>query len=278
MKNYHTVMTALFLTANTVHAETAVTKESAWEEIYAVETASPRLVIGNIWGGIRVRPGKAGEIAVSVMESRSAPDRDLFEYSLQVLGLEIETNAGSVSMQVGQTANIHRSRNGCNGCRVDYQFDILVPSGTVVDVSTVMGGRIDIEGITGAISASNVNGAIRMNNIQECDSINSVNGKVVLGFLRAPIRDCRIETINGDINLDMPADSGLDVTLDLFNGKTFSALPTVAFAVPGTVKHTVENGRNQYHIEKLSGLRVGIGGPTYAISSLNGDVRIRKNQ
>jgi hypothetical protein len=278
MKNIISTWIVLVFLAATAHSASGITKENTWKETYVVQTASPRLVIENIWGSVRVRTGKNGEISVSATEVRSAPDQERFEHSLDVLALDIDADANGVSMLVGQTEDRWHKMDRCRGCRVDYQFEVVVPAGATVDIGTVLDGIVDIDGIAGAVSASNVNGPIRINNIRNCESIESVNGRVELGFSQAPILNCNIETVNGDITLDVPTGTGMDVALDLFNGKVASELQVSPFAMPATVEHIVEDGHNQYRIQKLSGVRIGAGGPTYSITSMNGDVRIQKHQ
>jgi len=70
----------------------------------------------------------------------------------------------------------------------------------------------------------------------------------------------------------------MDIALDLFNGDVSSQLTVGPLELPATIEHTMENGHEQYRIQQLSGLRIGAGGPTYSISSINGDVRIQKHQ
>jgi hypothetical protein len=75
----------------------------------------------------------------------------------------------------------------------------------------------------------------------------------------------------------MPDNTSLDVTADLFNGDIKSDFPVDALSMPATVEQVVENGRSIYRIQKLSGVRIGAGGPTYSVASINGDVLIRRN-
>src|SRR5690606_4217701 len=182
-----------------------VTEERSWTESYTVTGASPRLEVSNIWGSVQVRVGPPGRITASVTESRSAPDRERFERSKERLRLSIEADASGVSFVVGGRSG-HRERwNDCRGCRVDYQFDIEVPPDTVVDVGTVMDGTVDIRGVAAAIRASNVNGPVTIAEVGDCKAVNSVNGPVTVGYSRAPVEDCRIETVNGDVTLIVPA-------------------------------------------------------------------------
>ena len=277
MKNVMSLSIILLLTTGIANSATPVTEEQTWTETYAVGTSTPHLEISNIWGGVRVRTGESNEIVVKISDVRTAPDQEMFDLSLQLINLDIATSSGSVSILVGDRDNRWNRMNHCHDCRVDYQFDVLVPPGSIIDVGTVMDGLVDVSGVTGTVSASNVNGSVSVDKIRNCDSINSVNGGVKIGFSAAPVRDCEIETVNGNITLNIPDDTSLDVTADLFNGEIKSDFPVDPLSLPATVEHVQDDGRNLYRIQKLSGVRIGAGGPTYSIASINGDIRIRRN-
>jgi ribosomal protein S28E/S33 len=277
MKTTITALIALALSAGTSHAAGSIEEQKNWKDTYTVNTATPHLRISNIWGGVKVRTGESGQITVSAVELRSAPDQERFEQSFESIRLDVKTDAYGVSLLVGDPDERWHRMEQCRGCRLDIQFEVLVPPGATIDVGTVMDGRVDIEGVTGSVSASNVNGPVRVDDIRECTSIESVNGKVDVSFATSPVNDCTIETINGDITLSVPEGTGLDIRLDLFNGDLSSQLSAGPLDLPATIERTMENGHDQYRIQKFSGLRIGAGGPTYSISSINGDVRIEKH-
>ncbi|MGH8168839.1 MAG: hypothetical protein ACREQ1_16485 [Woeseiaceae bacterium] len=269
------VNAALLLAAAPALAE-PVAEHRFWMETYDVSGGSPHLEVSNIWGSVQVRAGQPGRITVAVTELRTAPDSALFERSLERIGLNIETGASGVSILVGNPIDRRGSIGDCRGCRVDYQFEIQVPAGTKVDVGTVMDGKIDIRGVAGPISASNVNGPINIDGMQNCTAIDSVNGPIGIGLAGTPVQDCGIETINGDVTFRVPADISVDIALDLFNGEVSSELPVDAFAPPASVEHVAGDGRTQYRIQQLAGMRIGAGGPVYTVASVNGDLRIGK--
>jgi hypothetical protein len=254
-----------------------VTEEKSWTETWVVTGSSPRLEVSNIWGSVQVRVGPPGRITASVTESRSAPDRERFERSKERLKLSVEADASGVAFVVGSREPQWQNWNDCRGCRVDYQFDIEVPPDAVVDVGTVMDGKVDVRGVTTAVSASNVNGPVTVVDVGDCKAVTSINGSVMVSHNRAPIEDCRIETLNGDVTLTVPADAGLDLHLDLFNGDVRSDLPATPLDLPATVEQTVEDNRTRYRIAQMLGIRIGAGGPVYSISSMNGDLHIRKH-
>jgi hypothetical protein len=267
----------LALVAGAVSAADAVTEEQSWQQTYRVAVSAPLLEIENIWGSVRVRAGNNGEIVVTATELRSAPTRALLERSRQRLRLDVQADTGGVSMLVGDRDERRHRQDDCNGCRVDYQFDVRVPPGTRLEVGTVLDGIVDIQDVHGHISASNVNGPISVGGMRDCETIDSVNGKVHLGFSRAPTQDCHIETVNGDVTIEVPGDANFDVALDLFNGDVRSELPVDTFSLPTTVEQVVDDGRKRYRVQQLAGVRIGAGGPIYEIASINGDVRIAKH-
>ena len=269
---------ALALYASLAAAAGPVSESRSWTDAYPVTAAAPRLEVSNIWGSVNVRVGERGVITVAITEQRSAPDQARFDYSQEVLKLDVDADASGVSLQVGNRDDAWWQRKDCQDCRVDYQFDITVPADAVVDVGTVMDGRIDVRGVAGAISASNVNGPIVIDGVHDCADVENVNGPVTLGFNRAPLHDCSIETVNGDVTLDMPEHASLDVALDLFNGAVSSELPVGPFELPASVERIVEDGRTRYRIQQLAGIRIGAGGPTYSVASINGDLNIKKHQ
>ncbi len=277
MKKYLSLLIVFAFFVDFASAATPITEEKAWTETYAVGTSTPLLEISNIWGGVRVRTGKVGEIIVSVTALRTAPSEELFHMSLQRINLDIEADSNGVSILVGDRNNRWNQMDRCRGCRVDYQFDIVVPPDSVIDVGTVMDGLVDVSGVTGVVSASNVNGSISVEKIENCASINNVNGLIKVSYTKAPVNDCDIQTVNGNITLNIPDNTSLDVTADLFNGEIESDFPVDSLSLPATVEHVVKDGRNRYRIQQLSGVRIGAGGPTYSIASINGDVRIRRN-
>jgi len=97
-----------------------------------------------------------------------------------------------------------------------------------------------------------------------------------LGVTTAAISQATRIATSGDITLNLPDDSGLDVAMDLFNGRMLTQLPVDALALPATVEHIETDGRHQYRIEQQAGVRIGAGGAKFTISSMNGDIRIQK--
>ena len=276
MKTQATLGALVLLASGTANA--TVSDQKTWSDTYPVSAAVPKLLIDNIWGNVRVRSGSTREIVVTVSEKRSAPTQELFDLSKETIYLDVQADAAGVSLIVAKPERMMGRRDRCRDCRVDYQFEVTVPTGTDVDVSTVTDGGIDVAGTRGPVNASNVNGPVAARDLQDCAQIESVNGAVDVSFARSPSRDCSIKTINGDITLTVPGSAGLDAALSMMQGKVVSEFDLEPLALPAKVEQRNEDGRFIYHIAQAAGIRLGKGGPTFSIESLNGDLRIRKRQ
>jgi hypothetical protein len=276
MKTQATLGALVLLASGTANA--TVSDQKTWSDTYPVSAAVPKLLIDNIWGNVRVRSGSTREIVVTVNEKRSAPTQELFDLSKETIYLDVQADAAGVSLIVAKPERMMGRRDRCRDCRVDYQFEVTVPTGTDVDVSTVTDGGIDVAGTGGPVNASNVNGPVAARDLQDCAQIESVNGAVDVSFARSPSRDCSIKTINGDITLTVPGSAGLDAALSMMQGKVVSEFDLEPLALPAKVEQRNEDGRFIYHIAQAAGIRLGKGGPTFSIESLNGDLRIRKSR
>ena len=278
MRNMSTAVFILVFLTGPVVAANRVEESRTWTETFDVTGSAPALEISNIWGDVTVRAGKAGEISVTISEHRSAPDQNRFDRSLEFLKLNTEADERGVSMWVGNRDRFWHDSRRCRGCRVEYSFDVLAPADTQLDVSTVNDGQVDVTGVYHIVNAGNVNGPVSVSGLDNCAALESVNGEVSASFAHAPDQDCDIETVNGDIVLSMPEKAGLNVAMDLFNGRMKTEFPVDPLAIPARVEESRSDGVYRYRIEQPAGVSIAGGGPTFTISSINGDIRIQKNQ
>jgi hypothetical protein len=266
------------LLACEIAAAATVSEQKNWTQTYAVSAAAPRLLIRNIWGNVTVRSGAAREIVITVDERRSASTQAMLEQSKQLLFLDVRADANSVAMTVEGPKDSRSRSDRCSGCRLEYQFEVFVPPGTQVDVGTVTDGRVDVAVKNGTVDAANVNGPVAVAGLDDCANIRSVNGALDVSFARAPSSECSLETLNGEINLELPATANLNAVLNVTHGNIESEFDVEPIALPAQIEKTQHEDHFGYRIERGAGIRIGAGGPTFNIASLNGDVLIRKNK
>lgn len=256
-----------------------VVYENTWTEKYSLTSATPTLVIENIWGDVKVKAGAGNEFVITVHERRSAENQTLLDESRTLIPLSVQADSEAVTIIVGERDTVNkRRRNQCRNCRAEYNFDVQVPADAKIDVSTVVDGEVVVEGVHNVAKAANVNGPIVLNNIQRCEFIKSINRSVEILFARSPDRDCDIDTINGDMTIVLPDKADLNAQFKINNGTIKSDFEFEPLLSAPTVDQYQHNGRNVYRIEKNNAVRIGGGGSTLSFISLNGDVQLRKTK
>ena len=240
------VATYVLLSIGHVGEAVAVEEINNTSHSYPVAGDSPRLVIENIWGGIKVSTHSKSEIIVSIKEKYSAPTQELLEKSKTVFALHTDTDNQSLSLVVGDQHNNRNDGDHCRKCRADFQFDVLVPVNANVDLRTVMDGKIVVEKVRGLIKAVNVNEAVMLTDITQCSEVTTVNNRIDVTFQNVPKRGCDIKTINGDVVISLPERVDIDVAFDMLNGRMHSEFDVNSLNRPGIVEHEEINGRNLY--------------------------------
>lgn len=144
---------------------------------------------------------------------------------------------------------------------VSVEFTIEVPAGVNLIAKTV-NGDVEAGGIGGEVWASTVNGDVTI------DAAGVVHGSTVNGSIRAAMGradwsgDLSFSTVNGSIELELPADLHADVSASTVNGSMSTDFPL-------TVSGRFSN-------KKMRGT-IGDGGRDLDLSTVNGSIELRKN-
>lgn len=276
MKSRYPLLIATCIAMQPAFAEPVVEKED-WQQQFVVGDHAS-LKIDNIWGDVTIAAGAPGRITMSISSERRADDQQYFDRSKALIPLLIEHTGGNVTVRVGKEYNQWTQEQRCDGCRLNVDFVVNVPVDADIDVRTVNDGDVAVSDVAGLVSAGNINGSIRASGLHQCEKIESINGNVTADFAQDPAQDCRIATLNGDIALLLPDATNVDFDVDLGNGKMRSDVDLSTRSTSATVEKRQHKGRNHYDIEQLAGLRIGRGGHTLTLKSLNGDVMLARSE
>ena len=118
-----------------------------------------------------------------------------------------------------------RGRRWRTHYEVRYDFEIQVPRGTNVDLSTVNDGEILVRQIDGHYDVHNVNGGIEMEKIGGSGEVYAVNGDVTVDFVKNPSKNSRFGSLNGEVRLYFLPNLSADFYLKTFNGEIYSDFP-----------------------------------------------------
>ncbi|HEY4307369.1 MAG TPA: DUF4097 family beta strand repeat-containing protein [Gemmatimonadaceae bacterium] len=107
-------------------------------------------------------------------------------------------------------------------------FDVQLPANVVVDAQTNV-GSVQIDGITGGVTAHSLNGTVRATNVSGPLTLNAINGDVrLVADSLSPSDPVQLRTINGSVHAELPAATQGNFDLQTTNGVVQSAIPLPA--------------------------------------------------
>src|SRR5919198_1326731 len=144
---------------------------------------------------------------------------------------------------------------------VSVQFRVMVPRGVKVGVSSV-NGAVSVEGATSEVEATTVNGEVEASSSGGPVSASTVNGSVTARMGRFDVDDdLNFSTVNGTVLAEFSGDLDADVELSTVNG---------SFQIDYPI--TVKGKLDRRHVRA----RLGKGGPRIRLSTVNGNVELRR--
>jgi hypothetical protein len=152
----------------------------------------------------------------------------------------------------------HGSHNDNND--VEVRFTVAVPAG-VTFVGSTVNGSVHATGLDGEARATTVNGDVEVSSRGTAEA-RTVNGSVRAAMGRADWSGTLdLQTVNGDVDVDLPANPAVEVRASTTNGDLESDFPL-----------TIQGRFGPRH---LSGT-IGGGGRTLQLSTVNGSIHLRQ--
>jgi len=215
--------------------------------------------------------GAAGQIAVeSGSRSPRRPPRDVPEGMHRIdinPGLNIDEDHNVITISAGGNAM---------GSNVTLQ----VPTNVSLELKSINGGKIEVTGVNGDLDVDNTNGSIELTDVSGSVIAASQNGSVTVSLNKiTPNKPMSFTSLNGKIDVTLPADTKAHLRLKTDNGSVYSDFDVKLDAAAS--KPVVEDSRNQggkYRIRMDHSVYGSIngGGPEYRFETLNGNILIHK--
>jgi DUF4097 and DUF4098 domain-containing protein YvlB len=143
---------------------------------------------------------------------------------------------------------------------VQVDFTVRVPRGVAFEGFTV-NGDVEANGLTAAATVATVNGDARLETSAGDARATTVNGSVTATVRAMGERSLHFETVNGAVNLTLPGTLSAELDAETVNGSITSDFPI-----------QVQGRMTPRH---LAG-RIGQGGRTLKVNTVNGSIRLRR--
>lgn len=152
---------------------------------------------------------------------------------------------------------------------------LSVPRHASLELKSMAGGLIEVENVDGTIEVENLNGAIKLNDVAGSVVANSMNGSVTANLRTVdPSKPMSFSTMNGAIDVTLPADVKANISLKTDNGEILSDFDIKLSADSQITK----DGPFHVRLDKTLHGSINGGGPEYKFRSFNGQIVIRKRK
>jgi hypothetical protein len=156
-------------------------------------------------------------------------------------------------------------------------LDLKIPQDVKLKISTVNDGEILVENVRGELEVNNVNDKITLTNISGSVVANTINGNVDVTFSSVdPKAPMAFSTLNGDINVTLPADTKANLKLKSDNGEVYSDFDIDIDKTPSKTEKTNEPGMYKIKKDDWVNGKINGGGPEMMMKNMQGDIYVKK--
>jgi|WetSurMetagenome_2_1015567.scaffolds.fasta_scaffold187896_2 hypothetical protein len=211
-------------------------------------------------------------------QQRKHRDRDREEKVDKSAGMK-RLSVASTGLEVEEADNVVTISTETWKNTVDLV--IQVPVGSNLELSSTNDGEIVVENVSGEMEVSNINDSITLRNVSGNVVAHTVNGDITVGLLRvAPDKPMSFSTMNGDVDVTLPADAKANLKLKSNQGEVYSDFDIALKQAPQKSEEASKSEKGKYRIsfdKYIIGALNG-GGPEYVLNTFNGDIYIRKKK
>jgi len=234
------------------------------------------LKIGLINGGITVK-GYDGKDAI--IESHGSSDGEEHEPHRPPRGAEGMKRIGNTAMGLTATEEDNVLTISAFPGR-ESDLVVQVPVNTSLKLSCINGGDIVVDRISGEIEVNNTNGGVKLTNVSGSVIAHALNKDVVVKLNQiTPDKSMAFTSLNGNIDVTLPADTKARVKMKTDNGEIYTDFD-IKLDASGS-KPIVEDGRANHgkykvRVDHAMYGTINGGGPDLRFETFNGNVYIRK--
>src|SRR3954471_17696020 len=234
--------------------------------------------LGQVSGSITVKGYEGKEVIVEAHarnenEGRRRRDKDNDASTQGMKRLSI----GTTGLEIDEESNVVRISTASHMRAIDVT--ISVPTRSNLILSTVNDGDISVTGVDGEIDVNDVNGNVSVMNCSGSIVAHALNGKLQASLSRVNGKPMAFSSLNGDIDVTLPADLKADVSFSSDRGDVFSDFDVVMSAQsmkPVVKERDGEGGRYSVKMDKNVRGKINGGGPEIQFKNFNGAIYIRK--
>lgn len=149
-------------------------------------------------------------------------------------GLRVIGSSSSFTLTENHNVvELNYGRDSITGAGAD--FTLHIPRNASIEVANGMGADINVDGVMGDIEIKNMNGEITLTNVGGGALVETMNGEIKATFASLPANKAlSFTSMNGEIELHLPADAKANVRFRTQNGSILTDFPEETMKIKST--------------------------------------------
>jgi hypothetical protein len=221
--------------------------ERVWAKRFPLPPGG-RVWVENVHGSVVVEGWDRAEVEATVaLRSQNPSDR------LDDVEVAVEVRAGSLAFHTLYPADLDEP------VRVDYR--LRVPRQVRLEQLSTLEGDIVVRDVEGAVRARSLDGDIEGVDVAGSVVARTLTGSIFVSLCRLPDRQLpvKLETLNGNVDLLLPAQANADLVISTVAGKILGNYAFEVSSVPG---------------DSTRRARLGEGGVRVELRTVRGNIRV----
>jgi hypothetical protein len=231
----------------------------------------PYVKVSMVNGSINVKAYDGKQVVVKARNRNEDRERESTSGGLKRL------NTSTTGLSVEEENNEVRISTESYARAIDVT--IMVPTHASLKLGAVNDGEITVAGVDGEMDVNNVNGSVTLSNVSGSAVAHALNGKVQANFLHVNQKPMAFSSLNGDIDVTLPADVKANLSIKSDRGDVFSDFDVqLQTARPQQIEEDSRKNGGKYRvrIDKTVHGTINGGGPEYQFTNFQGGIYIRK--
>ncbi len=228
-------------------APVAAEEQQVWTARYPLPPGGS-LAVENVQGNIWIEGWDRAEAEITVIKTTQGQSGRLDDVRVAV-----ERGEGSLTIRTLYGGG------SAEPVRVDYR--LRVPRQVELERLRTVEGDISVQNVEGSVDARSLNGNIRQVNVAGRVTAHALKGNiaVVLRALPDPTASLYLETLSGDVFLQLPAGANADVEASTLDGQVLGSYLFTASETPG---------------DRWWRTRLGRGGVRIRLRTIHGNIHV----
>lgn len=205
---------------------------------------SVNVSLSNINGSVRITAWDRNEVQLDAVKTANTQEK------LNQAEIRVDASENRIHIQTHYPEHI----NNNNPATVEYELH--VPRMARLDKIDLVNGKLDIDGVKGAVSGASVNGSITGRGLTGDVELSTVNGGVSSELIDlGNARHVKLSSVNGHVELAMPKDANAHLTANTVSGSITSdfALNIHKGWVGSDLDTTMGSGTTRVELSNVNG-------------------------